>query len=36
MSDAVRCSEIIRQVNVHADEGGLLTDSIGQENGTKT
>ncbi len=33
MSDAVRCSNIIRQINDHANEGGLLTSNIGLENG---
>ena len=33
MSDAVRCSNIIKQVNNHANEGGLLTSDIGLENG---
>ena len=33
MSDAVRCSNIIKQVNDHANEGGLLTSDIGLENG---
>ncbi len=33
MSDAIRCSNIIKQINNYANEGGLLTSDIGLENG---
>jgi hypothetical protein len=33
MDNTVQCSEIIRQVNDHAHEGGLLTSDIGLKNG---
>jgi len=36
MSDAIRCSNIIKQVNDHANRGGLLTSDIGLKNGTTT
>ncbi len=36
MSDAVRCSNIIKQLNDHANGGGLLTSAIGLETGVKT
>ena len=36
MSDAVRCSNIIKQVNDHAKSGALFTSDIGLETGVKT